>query len=545
MSDQINLKRINLYVNIMICRRSVLFIFLVFFSCKESPKPESRIVSASPRTLFPGLFEAVQSARIFPDSKTFPDCIPKRDPADILSDYRNNREDQDFNLRTFIAENFDFPPSGGSRYTPSVTEGVEKHIERLWDLLERKPDSQRVYSSLIALPHSYIVPGGRFREIYYWDSFFTMLGLQESGRDELIEDMVNNFAWLIRSYGFVPNGNRTYYLTRSQPPFFSLMIRLLMEAKKDKADSVLKANRDVLEKEYRFWMDDHGIVKGAFAHVVHLPDGTVLNRYFDKGYWPREESYREDSITASKGRRRKQALYRELRSAAESGWDFSSRWFADGKSLESIHTTDVIPVELNCLLFHLEKTLALCYQITGKEKSRTQMEKLAARRQNALERYCYDRSSGYFKDYDWKKLRQIDNITLSGMYPLYFKMAGRGQAASVASVLQSRFLKPGGLVTSLVNTGQQWDAPNGWAPLQYLAIRGLLNYRFDGLAAEISRRWTGYNIRIFRKTGKLLEKYNVVDTTVIAGGGEYPTQDGFGWTNGVLLKLLKNDQKLR
>jgi alpha,alpha-trehalase len=514
-----------------------LVIAFLLVSCKETPQPAVR--HTSPRNLFPGLFDTVQLANVFADSKTFPDCVPLKLPQEIMESYQDNKTSPDFNLKRFILENFRVPSSSSKDFRTVNRADVEGHIKQLWDVLKRSPAEVPANGSLIKLPNAYVVPGGRFREIYYWDSYFTMLGLAHSGRADLIESMVNNFASLIRSFGFIPNGNRTYYLTRSQPPFFSLMVRLLMDVKKDKADSILKANRDALEKEYKFWMDDNGIKKGAVGHVVHLPDGSVLNRYCDKGDWPREEAFKEDVKTAKDSGRPLPRVYRDLRSGAESGWDFSSRWFADGKNLGTIQTTDIIPVDLNCLLYHLEQTLALAYNRKKDKVKRSGMLELAERRKVALERFCWDRSIGYFRDYNWKTLNQSPYLSLAGMYPLYFNMVKQNRANAIAVQLQNTFLKPGGLITTPVNTGQQWDAPNGWAPLQWLAVVGLNNYGNRRLAVEISRRWVSLNVRVFQKSGKLMEKYNVVDTSQVAGGGEYATQDGFGWTNGVLLSLMK------
>jgi len=514
---------------------AVALILICLASCKE----KAMIKHDSPRDLYPGLFEAVQSGNVFEDSKMFPDCTPKGKPDEINRKYRQSKSKPDFNLRKFVETYFELPEHAGSIYKSNINGGVEAHINELWKVLQRNPDRYAQYTSLISLPFPYIVPGGRFREIYYWDSYFTMLGLEESGRSDLVESMLNNFAFLIRTYGFIPNGNRTYYLTRSQPPYFSLMLKLLMENKKGKADSVLKANRDVLEKEYHFWMYNGGKKEGATEHVVHLSDGAVMNRYYDAGDWPREEAYNEDVTTAVESKRPKSEVYRDLRSGAESGWDFSSRWFSDGRSLTTVRTTEIIPVDLNCLLYHLEQMLALAYNRDGDKNAHTHMLEQATRRKNAILHYCWNREAGWFRDYDWKSKRQTQSLSLAGVYPLYFKIASPGQADSVAQLLSQRFLQPGGLVTTLVNTGQQWDSPNGWAPLQWMAIAGLKNYNKDVLSSEIAGRWSRQNIRVFNKTGKLLEKYNVTDTTLIAGGGEYPNQDGFGWTNGVLLKILK------
>ncbi len=509
---------------------------LLMLACKQQALV---VKEKSPRIQFVGLFEAVQSGNVYADSKTFTDCIPKKSPAIILRDYNQKKNDQNFNLKKFVQENFYKPVQPETNYQRNIGD-IEKHIEELWEVLKREPAKNNPYSSLINLPFPYVVPGGRFREIYYWDSYFTMLGLAESGKVDMIENMVNNFAWLIRTYGFIPNGNRTYYLTRSQPPYFSLMLKLLSEEKDGKADSVIKANRDALEKEYQFWMDNSEREEG---HVVRLSGGVVLNRYYDKGDWPREEAYSEDVRTARESAYQPNLIYRNLRSGAESGWDFSSRWFKDGKSLGQIETTDILPVDLNCLIYHLENMLALACQKTGNRDKSQYYSKQAEARKKAINRFFWNKETGYFRDYNWKLQQQTPHVTLAGMYPLYFKIASNGQADSVATILENNFLKPGGLATSLVNTGQQWDSPNGWAPLQWTAIAGLRNYKKDILAKKIADRWSRLNIRVYHKTGKLMEKYNVLDTTLIAGGGEYPTQDGFGWTNGVLLKILKTYPK--
>ena len=516
----------------------LLLLLFVVASCRENVQTKNR----SPRDLYPGLFVAVQVSHLFPDSKTFPDCVPNRDPEDILKDYEEQKGKSGFNLKTFVEENFTFPEEAAKNYKSDIHAGVEMHISTLWEVLKRRPDKSNQYSSLIALPQPYIVPGGRFREVYYWDSYFTMLGLEENQRVDLIENMVNNFAYLIRTYGFVPNGNRTYYLTRSQPPYFSLMLRLLMDNKKLKSDSVLAANKDALEREHHFWMDDKGVKEGTSSHVVYMPGGEILNRYYDAGNWPREEAYAEDIAAAAESKLPKQEAYRHLRSGAESGWDYSSRWLSDGKTLKTIHTTDIIPVDLNCLLYHMEVMLARSYGTSGDKKAAEFMTQSAEKRKKAIVKYCWDKGSGWFRDYDWKASKMTPAISLAGVFPLFFNIASVGQADSVARMIQQRFLKLGGLVTTLSNTGQQWDSPNGWAPLQWMAIAGLSNYKKEELSQEIAKRWSKQNIRVFNKTGKLLEKYNVMDTTLIAGGGEYPNQDGFGWTNGVLMKIISRQK---
>lgn len=510
-------------------------IFLVFnMLLTTALSGQTPVRRTSPRQMFPGLFEAVQTAHVFPDSKTFADAVPKEAPAVILEAWAKT---PGVDLKTFVLQHFYIPQPVAAIYKTDSTQSVQQHIASLWSVLQRTPDYDSTMGSLIPLPHKYIVPGGRFREVYYWDSYFTMLGLKESGRTDLMQNILDNFAYLINTYGFIPNGNRTYYLTRSQPPFFSLMVQLLMESG---GPAVLTRYRDALEKEYQFWM------KGAAgnvtqAHVVHLPNGVVLNRYWDRGDWPREEAWTEDIRTAAQsGRQPASAVYHELRSGAESGWDFSSRWLADGQTLGSIHVTDIIPVDLNCLLYNLEELLATAWQ--GNAAKTAFYHGAAIRRKNAIQQYCWDRKTGWFYDYDFVAHKHTNSMNLAGMYPLFFKIARKGQADSASRVLRREFLRPGGLVTTATQTGQQWDMPNGWAPLQWVSMSGLQHYQQDTLAEAIAQRWVRLNEKTFHNTGKLLEKYNVSDTTLTGGGGEYPNQDGFGWTNGVLLKILKQQE---
>ena len=209
------------------------------------------------------------------------------------------------------------------------------------------------YSSLLPLPQPYLVPGGRFRELYYWDSYFTMLGLDESGRHDLVADMVRDFAYLIDTYGHVPNGARTYYLSRSQPPFFFEMVGLLSN---DDSASAFSEYLPQLKREYAFWMEGaRGLRRGtAHRRVVAMPNWSILNRYWDDRDTPRDESYREDTELAHASGRPARQVFRDIRAAAESGWDFSSRWFADGHTRGTIDTTEIVPIDLNSLLFGLE-----------------------------------------------------------------------------------------------------------------------------------------------------------------------------------------------
>ncbi|MGZ3838562.1 MAG: alpha,alpha-trehalase TreA [Flavisolibacter sp.] len=486
----------------------------------------------TPDVLWGKLFEEVQLKRIFKDNKTFADAVPKYSREAILQAYAKESASDTFNLASFVTTHFTLPVTGSAKVTEGLS--LENHIEQLWDVLQRKGDVKQAGSSLLPLPGAYIVPGGRFREVYYWDSYFTMLGLMESKKYGLVESILDNFKYLIEAYGHIPNGNRTYYLSRSQPPFFALMVALLADKK---GDAVYRKYYTALQKEYNWWMQGETTLKKgeAFRRVVRLEDGSILNRYFDDKKAPREESYAEDVAVLHKTG--DSAVLTDLRAGAESGWDFSSRWFADTLHLNTVETTHMIPVDLNSLLFAYENILSRAAGISKSPAKAAYYKEQANKRKMAIQKYCWNEKLGFFFDYNFREKHTSNKWSAAGAMPLFAHVATSQQAAAVQQNIREKLLRDGGLATTVYHTGQQWDAPNGWAPLQYIAVKGLMDYQFNELARTIAERWMGVNEKVFATTGKLLEKYNVENTNLESGGGEYPTQDGFGWTNGVYMKF--------
>jgi alpha,alpha-trehalase len=503
----------------------------------QPPPLSAGALPRTPRALFLDLFDAVQSAQVFPDNKTFADAVPNLEPAEILARFHSAKPVGRAALRDFVAANFTLPS------VPKVTEPateripVGRHIDLLWDTLTRSTVTAPTYSSLLTMPEPYVVPGGRFREMYYWDSYFTMLGLAESGRHDLVEHMVHDFAYLIDTYGHVPNGTRSYYLSRSQPPFFYAMVGLLNT---DDPAGAYALYLPQLRREYAFWMQGEAGLRRGVAHrrVVALPDGAILNRYYDDADTPREESFREDRALAQRSGRIPAQLYRDLRAAAESGWDFSTRWFADGRDLATIDTTQIIPVDLNSLLFGLEQAIGAGCARAADAPCVAEFAHRAAARRNAVNRYLWDAAAGVYRDYRWTSRKRVPRLSAATLYPLFVGLADEPQATAVAAAVSREILKPGGIVTTPIVSGQQWDAPNGWAPLQWIGISGLRRYAQAPLADAIACRWMRSVNRVYDDSGKLVEKYDVIATGRAGGGGEYPTQDGFGWTNGVLRKLM-------
>ncbi|MEX2125856.1 MAG: alpha,alpha-trehalase TreF [Woeseia sp.] len=527
-----------------VCSSLSLLLLLSILSCSAPPDVRTGDATAEqaipqpPSVVFGDFYArvALSDADVFEDSKQWADATPRRSPAEILERAGGLDTDSPEALRGFLDDHFVLDPASPSVRLPTAGLPLREHIAELWPLLTRQTIEAEPYSSRLPLPHPYVVPGGRFREVYYWDSWFTMLGFGP-GQAALKHDMVANFAHLIRTYGHIPNGNRTYYLSRSQPPFFFRMVELLSPDRPSKAFAEYLPE---LQAEHAFWMQDSAAAKPGepARRVVYMPDGSLLNRYWDARDTPRDESYREDEAIAALSDREDFRLYRDIRAAAESGWDFSSRWLADGRSLSTMQTTAIVPPDLNSLLYGLEQAIAEGCRTAGDLACVQSYEEKAAARRAAMHKYLWNEATGLFDDYHWREQRNLGHVTAAALYPLFAGLATDAQAARTAVVVSEQLVRDGGLVATDQATGEQWDAPNGWAPLQWIAVTGLRRYGRPDLAETIARRWLAMVSAVYQHTGKLLEKYDVVTLTP-GGGGEYPLQDGFGWTNGVTIGLLR------
>lgn len=491
----------------------------------------------SPDELLGELFNEAQLRSLYSDSKTFVDLVPKKRVRELKREYELARQDPDFALQEFVQRHFQAATPAAMQFTlnerPSGMTARE-HVSWLWPQLTRQ--THKDSGSLFALPYRYIVPGGRFEEQFYWDTYFIMLGLAADKEWDLMHGMMRNYIFMADKFGHIPTANRTYFTSRSQPPFFAMMVRLMTQ--KRSAVRVYVESLPTLVNEYRFWMKGRKDVKRTqrrtSRRVVKMPDGTYLNRYYDNKSTPRPESHREDVETAeTSDSALSSRVFQDLRAAAESGWDFSSRWFADYGDIRTIHTTDFVPIDLNCLLYILELTIADGYKKLLQPLKAKQYRHKAAKRAEAIREYLWDDEQGWFMDYDIKSQKRTSSATLAGVFALYASLATEKQAAHVAKRLEQDFLKAGGLVTTFVENGQQWDRPNGWAPLQWVAVIGLRNYGYDELAEKVRENWMKTVEAVYDTHEKMIEKYDVVEPGKLGGGGEYPLQDGFGWTNGV------------
>lgn len=490
---------------------------------------------SSPAELFGELLREVQMRRIFPDGKLFVDMEPRRHPAEIMSRYRRLGSHDDQTLAAFVSEHFDPPSIASVGNHGAPPEALFDHIRATWDRLVRQPQTVSSFSSALRLDAPYLVPGGRFREFYYWDSFFTMLGLRADERDDLIEATIENCTSLIERFGFVPNGSRTYYLGRSQPPVYYLMLDLSRSV----SQGVGRRRLDALLTEHSFWMADSGSLRprDASRRAVCMPDGSILNRYWDESERPRDESYAEDVGTAQQSGRHPPEVFRNLRAAAESGWDFSSRWYGDGAGLGSTHTLSIVPIDLNCLLFGLELSVARRATELGIGDIALRFESLARSRRHALQTYCWSEREHRFGDCLWATGSMTSSINAAALFPLFTGIAFERQADAMAALVKRELLAPGGIRTTTVRSGEQWDMPNGWAPLQWIAAMGLIRYGHGELGRTIADRWTSTVGGDYETLGFLFEKYDVEHQTP-GRGGEYPVQIGFGWTNGVVRAFL-------
>lgn len=471
------------------------------------------------------LFVDFHKSGLWDDEKSISDSVLLAPAQEILASYRALKQQGAVDLMAFHAQYFRPVQMPDQGFTTDPTHGPLQHLDRIWSKLLREADAPDHPSSRIPLDHPYVVVGGRYQEVYYWDSYFTQLGLLRVGRHVAVRQMLDNFAGMIQRFGFIPNGSRTYYLTRSQPPFFSMMVRDYGTSIGD-ASSVYAEYRDAMEREYLHFVG---------SQRNHLD----LMRYWDNADSPRIEMYGTD-LAWSDRVGEMSGKFRDLRAACESGWDFSSRWLNDPGDLASIETTNIWPVDLNCILVVLEKTLAEAFADMP-EKSAA-FAQSAEERSARISRRMFDDDRGYFFDIRISSQTFGNVSSAAGLYPLWAGVATTEQAVRSVQHMEATLLHAGGIATTNIQSGQQWDFPNGWAPLQWIAIQGLRKYGFDALADEVKRRWLETCDSMFRREGKFVEKYNVVAPGEPSGGGEYELQDGFGWSNGVYLDLVLEDR---
>ncbi|KAI6187160.1 Trehalase [Aphelenchoides besseyi] len=512
------------------------------------------------------LLDAVQKAKLFVDCKHFVDMPLKFDAETVITNWNivwaaSSQEGAISRevLQAFVDEHFDQPGNELEECFPedwnqdhsfdTITDPSYRkwaaELHKLWPSLSRKVRDEVHASperfSLLPLPKPFIVPGGRFRELYYWDSFFSIQGLIKSGMMSTVRGMIENMCYLIRVYGHIYNGNRVYYKNRSQPPLLTWCVKSYLDATNDL--EFLRECMPSLEAEMAYFMKNKRIQQEGWK--------SYLFRFYVVADGPRPESYREDIETAEhlSENDQKLRLWGDICAAAESGRDFSCRWFSTegdhaGK-ISSMRTSEIAPVELNAVIARNLRLFSEFYGLLGdsQQAERYRLEYEIMR--EAIHQVFWNEDKGIWLDFDLIKNKHIDAFHDTHLFPLFAEIAHDGFSAKrVVEYLElsGALSQPGGLPTSMIlNTSQQWDAPNGWSPTNWIAIKGLIAYGQTAVAKEIAYKWINRNFAIYRSSGgKMFEKYNVMSDCLraLGGSGEYECQEGFGWTNAVILDLL-------
>ncbi|XP_004688881.1 PREDICTED: trehalase [Condylura cristata] len=483
------------------------------------------------------LLHQVQMAKIYSDDKEFVDMPMREHPDQVLQRFRSlsaahNHSIPRDKVKAFVTESFlvkgqellpwtpeDWKESPQLLYNisdPALRAWAEK-LHKLWKDLGKKVKPEVGMEperfSLIYSEHPFIVPGGRFVEFYYWDSYWVVEGLLLSEMPQTVKGMLQNFLHLVRRFGHIPNGARVYYQQRSQPPLLTLMMNSYVTRTHDL--TFLRDNIETLALELDFWAQNRSV-------PVSLGGKTyTLNRYYVPFGGPRPESYSKDmelAETLPEGSR--ETLWAELKAGAESGWDFSSRWLVGGRDpdlLSSIRTSKLVPVDLNAFLCQGEELMSSFYIRLGNTTQAEKYRKLRDQRLAAMQAVLWDEEQGAWFDYDLDSGKKNTAFYPTNLTPLWAGcFSDPGAPDKALKYLEDKQILnyKRGVPSSLKNSGQQWDFPNAWAPLQDLVIRGR--------GRRTPWVWRVYDINQGQP----------------GGGGEYEVQTGFGWTNGVVMILL-------
>ncbi|XP_070149009.1 trehalase [Polyergus mexicanus] len=515
------------------------------------------------------LLKTVQLSGIFNDSKTFVDLYQLHDPNVTLNNFNvlmkaTNNSPNRSEVATFVGENFamqdelDNSTLPDWKENPAILKSIQdpqfrewaRRLNNIWETLARKIKDDVMINpqrhSLIYVNNTFIVPGGRFKEFYYWDSYWIIEGLLLCDMPVTVKGIIENFLSMVERFGFVPNGGRVYYLSRSQPPLLIPMVAKYYEFTKDR--EFLKQNIAILEKEFEYWQKE--------KTVNVMKDGKTyrMARYVTNSNGPRPESYKEDYQLAQQlpeGERR--GLYNDLKAAAESGWDFSYRWCIRidrnaNLSLINVSTSDIIPVDLNAILQRNARSLARFHGILGNLEKVLRYTKIALDYQTAIDNVLWNEDKGIWLDYDTRNKQSRNAFYPSNLSPLYTMSYNRNKSTYYALKAISYLKKNqvdfyiGGTPTSVNYTGEQWDFPNAWPPLQSFLVAGLYRTGVEeamDLAKTLAGRWLRSNYIGYDEYGKMFEKYSAIHPGEGGGGGEYNVQEGFGWTNGVVFEFLR------
>merc|ERR1712212_1343285 len=482
------------------------------------------------------LLHYVQDSDVLEDGKEFVDKPALCSPFTVVQHWRDLRNKAIDEMRELTHQGL-------------IKLAKEIHLI-WWDLLKHVwPEVKQnpFRTSMIYIPNVFVIPGGRFKEIYYWDTYWVVKALLRSGSYPVARGIIENYFYILKEYGFIPNGNRKYYLDRSQPPLLLSMVKDYTEMT---GDQYFLLYIDLMIVEMK-WFQKHRMITVEYEGRKYK-----MFVYGTNGSGPRPESYKEDLEAMHQMKlssKEQDELYKHIRAGAESGWDFSTRWIIDSHGgcsggMESVKANLIIPVDLNAIMYKNYATLAkLLADLDRHDESQAFLKK-ANNLKVAVMQVLFNKQSNTWRDFDIMNHKQRDFYFASNLFPLWadcYPVERRAELGAAAAdyLTQVSAVRVGGLVTSNNDSGLQWDAPNCWAPLQEMAVTGLLKTG-DEKAAEVAKT-IAQNFTINALVGcgedglcELYEKYNSEHIGKEGGGGEYKVQTGFGWTNGVLVEFL-------
>jgi alpha,alpha-trehalase len=538
------------------------------------------------------LLELEKKYMLYRDSKTIVDMQPKipyEAMAGLLASIQTEDEFKKFvgqhlggvesDLEIVEIEDFHEAPA----YLDGLRDEVKKvgrFINRIWKVLAKRRKEMNEQSTLISTDYPIFVSGGRFREAYYWDSCWIVEGLLASGMHKSAENIVRSFMGLIKKYEFIPNGTRKYYLNRTQPPFYCQMVHsLYRHGKLESPAEFLREALRLAEKEYEFFM------RNRRARILdENEDEHILNIYSVETTTPRPESYKEDvelvkdypsskrerpsgeppqaggaepapckeyvgtveSDTTEK-KRTKEDIWSDIKSACESGWDFSTRWLERRNDLTTIQTRKIIPVDLNAIMYRNELILSELYGTLGNEAKAKYYRAQGERRRKSMNKILWNREEGVWNDYNHvKKQHTSAGFYFSNLMPMCYGMEPESHTGITTYHILQKFFRelfehPGGIPASgEVNEEykHQWDFPNVWPPHSHMLVVHLLSIGEREMGLHIARRYFRNILRSIEDRSLIFEKYDCRHVGVPGGKGEYEPQEGFGWTNGVAASFI-------